>query len=109
MLINAMSEPTPMMMPSAVSAERSLFRPSACNAILVALKTVMVSRQGRLGMLPAAKLLAAVEAFGDGPVLQDPSVADEDIAPGIARDVQFVRHHDNGDAALVERLQYGHD
>src|ERR1044071_8463218 len=39
-----MSEPTPMMIPNAVSAERSLFRPMAWSAMRVALESVMASQ-----------------------------------------------------------------
>src|SRR5204862_7524421 len=106
----AISEPTPMTMPSAVSAERSLFRPNAWKAMRVASGTVIGSGRGRgFGGLPSQEFLAAVEWVGDGRVCDNPSVAHDHVALGEAGDVQFVRHHDDGDGALIEGLEQRHD
>ena len=60
-------------------------------------------------MLPATELLAAVKPISDGLVRQDQSVAHDDVPLRISGDVHFVRHHDDGDAALVQGLKHLHD
>src|SRR5215216_1331216 len=42
-------------------------------------------------------------------IIEDQSVAHDDVALCVGGDIRFVRHHDDCDAALVQLLKNGHD
>src|ERR1041384_7503149 len=95
----AITAPTPIIIPSMVSAVRSLFRRRARNAILMVAQILMHSVQ-----LPLFLFLAqpAQLAFGKQPgshrrVADHFAVPHHDHAPGVMRDVQFMGDHDDGD------------
>ena len=53
--------------------------------------------------------MLGVEAVGDGFVGEDFPVAEDDVAFGVAGDVEFVGDHEDGDAGVVEFLEDAHD
>src|SRR5512139_706893 len=103
----AITAATPMMMPSIVSAERSLLTRSAASATRrVATKSIGGARSGR----DPARLrerrrgvLRHVRRVGD----HEP-VAEGEQARREGRDVVLVRHQDHGDAGAVLLLQQRH-
>jgi len=42
-------------------------------------------------------------------IIQNQSIAHNNVAAGVGRDVRLVRDHDDGDAAFVELLKNSHD
>src|SRR6476646_8797780 len=64
----------------------------------------------RFGVVaPVLKLCFRVRTLGHELILPDQSIAHDHIALRINGDVLLVRDHDDGDAALVELLENGHD
>src|SRR5712692_9780984 len=99
--IIAMTQATPMMMPSAVSVERSLLRAIAFMPtfrIVRNLSMLLFSRSDRGPPLP-----------GHGPVFDDLAVAEPHDPPGKLRDVPLVRDEHDGLSGVVQLLEDGHD
>src|SRR6266545_7335151 len=114
---------TPMIIPSIVSVVRILLRFSAFNATRNVMRTDMsgsafsglwdgrgvrrhdlIDRRRQVG-----QFLFRVPAIGDRPIEDDASIAETDEARGVLRNVEFVRDHQDGDAALhVEALEDAH-
>src|SRR5687767_7495260 len=92
MATTAMTEETPMRMPSTVRNERSLLARSEATAIRTA------SAKGMGGPSSGAALVAF-----------DPAVADVDGAEGVVRDVPLVGDEDDGVALGMETLEQAHD
>ena len=122
--------PTPMMMPSMVSIERSLLTRSAVSATLSVAKKFMGAparcarsrREGR-AFLGAARRKAG-RRLGSGllrrherrgvarhvrRIADEPAVAERQQTRGERGDVLLVRDDDDRDAAAIELLQQRHD
>src|ERR1043166_9738655 len=93
----AITAPTPMIMPSIVRKERSLFRPRALSAILNVIHH-MVSRLG---------CLVAIHR----PVIRnDLTVFENDLSFGVGGDIRFMSDEHNRDVPLLlQPLEQGHD
>src|SRR5207248_2660428 len=103
----AITAPTPMMIPSMVSPERSLLRPSARTAILT-METKSITRsvlQRRHGL----HHLCRPRPIRHRVVPPDLSVAKHDRALRILRDVGFMRHQHHRQSFVVQRLENVHD
>ena len=64
---------------------------------------------GLLRLLEAAEFLVGKRPSLDQRVVDHQAVAHDDVALRERRDIEFVRHHDDGDARFVEFLEYPHD
>src|SRR5450756_1811254 len=104
-----MTAPTPMIIPSIVSAVRILFRLSAFRAIRNVMNIVMallVHRHRR----QSGKLYAGDPAIRDLLVRLDHPVAERDDAGAVFGDVALVCDEEHGNPAfLVQRLEHVHD
>src|SRR5262245_12486208 len=96
--IIAITQATPMMMPSAVSAERSLLRPIALRATLRIVRNFSIA--------PSS---AGPPAPGDFLIVHNPAVAEHHRALGVLGDVLLVRDQDDSLAVVVESLKDRHD
>ena len=61
------------------------------------------------GLPQAFQFRLGMQAVRHRLVADDLAVAHDDVALGVARDVQFVRDHDDRDALVVEFLEHAHD
>src|SRR4051812_24483872 len=104
MLTMAITAPTPMMIPSAVSADRSLLRRNARPAILNVDASLIRQASGnhrlRRRFVQLLQLRDGVQALRHHSVGHNPAVAHDDIAPAIRGDVRLMRDHDDGDAVV---------
>src|SRR5581483_2688728 len=97
MLTAAMTEPTPMMMPSMVRIERSLFRRNARMAKRIVARTLMrVERPAAPRAIFAIRFPQSADFFRF--VGQNFSVAQNHRAFGVTGNVQFMRDHDDGNS-----------
>ena len=55
------------------------------------------------------KLRRCIQSPRNDVIIQDYAVAHHDVALCVRRDVRFVRHHDDGNPALVKLLKNCHD
>src|SRR5450759_1090704 len=99
--IIAMTQATPMMMPSAVSVERILLRAIAFKP------TFRIVRN--LSMLRLSRGERGPPLAGHRAVFDDFAVAEPDDPPGELRDVLLVRDEDDGLSVVVQLLEDGHD
>ena len=99
--------PTPMMMPSIVSIERSLLTRSASSATLSVARKFM-RPPARPGGRCAAHLRGGILRFVRH-VADEPAVAERQKPRRERRDVLLVRDDDHRDAAAVQLLQQRHD
>src|SRR5881296_612060 len=108
MLTIAITAPTPMMMPSIVRVERSLFRPSARSATRIKVKKMIIG--SILQRRHPGYHLGRDASMGHSLVLQDAAVAKGDDALGEIGDVGLVRHQDDRQVlTLVQLLEDLHD
>src|SRR5207247_551380 len=121
----AITAPTPMIIPSAVSTERILFRRSARKAtlnvgptLIVFVRNVKSLSWSNTGLLFRVicrscrrffRLGFGGRSLCDNFVAKQNSVAHYNIPPRISGNVLLVRHHHNGDSALIELLENCHD
>src|SRR5438477_71446 len=99
--IIAMTQATPMMMPSAVRVERSLLRAIAFIPTFRIVRNLSMRRLFRLERSPP---LARHRS-----VFDHLAVAEHDDSPGELRDVLLVRDEDDGLPRSVQRLEDRHD
>src|SRR5262249_27375512 len=97
--IIAMTQATPMMMPSAVRIDRSLLRAIAFMPTFRIVRSLSIASRPRGRDHPAP---------GDRRVLDDPAVAEDDDAAGVLRDVCLVRAQHDRLAFVVELLEDAH-
>src|SRR2546423_14662315 len=122
----AMTAPTPMIMPSAVSAERSLFRRRARNATLNVDPTLIfpvtavydcrshpksdiIDRRYKVCSFALISYRGwesfhfnhGIATLGHGKIMQDKAIAQDDIALGIRGDVRLVGDHHDRNASPV--------
>src|SRR5262249_37959440 len=97
--IIAITQATPMMMPSAVSVERSLLRAIALRPTF---RIVM-------NLNTAPPLLSRPPLRGDGPIVHDEAVAEHHRALRVLGDVRLVRDENDRLAVVVEPLEDRHD
>ena len=61
-------------------------------------------------MLPSFAISSvATQALPDGAVGLHQTIAHDDVAARIGGDIRFMRHHDDGDAMIVQLLKNSHD
>src|SRR5689334_15494810 len=58
---------------------------------------------------PILQFSSSIESPGNYPIVQNQAVAHDDVAFRIRGDVRFVRHHNDGNAAIVQLLKNSHD
>src|SRR4051794_26456339 len=107
----AITAPTPIIIPSAVRAERSLFRRSARNAIrnVDPKRILALHRYQIIDCRKPAQFFSSNEPVGDRTIATHKTIAHHHVAPCESRDVRFVRDHDDGDAVIVQLLENSHD
>src|SRR5512147_2564900 len=98
MAIMMITAATPMMMPSMVRKERTLF-------LRIASPAMRNASDGLMSYLP--RLQRRMDAVMDD--LVNETVLQPDGALGVRGNCRVVGHHDNGDALLVELMQDAHD
>src|SRR5712691_6513406 len=96
-----MTHATPMMMPSAVSVERSLLRAIAFRP------TLRIVRN--FNMLTPLWLHGRLAPVGDRSVLDDLAVTKADDAPRVFRDVLLVGDQHDGLPLVIQCLEDRHD
>src|SRR5688572_14059135 len=94
-----MTQATPMMIPSAVSAERILFRAIAFKPTFRMVRNFILIPSVSRGRPPLRR----------SAVLQDPSVPEDDDPLRVLRDVVLVGDEDDRLAFVVQALEHRHD
>src|SRR5262245_42390608 len=97
--IIAITQATPMMMPSAVRIDRSLLREIAFMPTLRIVRNLSMALPLRLHDAPAF----------DRPVLAVLTGPEDHVAAGVDGDVRLVRDEDDGLALVVQALEDAHD
>src|SRR6266404_1668830 len=108
MLTPTMTAAMPTMIPSMVRKERRTLRRIARRAVL-RMANIDLSQVDRpLFLVELRQGLRRMETALDRFVRPDEPIAHHHFALGKTGDVQLVSDHDDGDAALVEGLEYAH-
>src|SRR5437899_789375 len=113
MLTVAMTAATPIIIPSIVSNVRILLRRRARTAILIVarIRIINLRRQlnGLLSITQATQFDFGSEPIEDRRVTNDFAIAHDQIAPGVASNVELVSYHHDGNSLFVEFLKYAHN